>query len=201
LVAGSRGELAGVVRVAGYSSVVRSVLMPALAPLLRAHPKVQVHFVTREMRELQSLLARGEAEFVVLDRELARAGIESRKLGDETYALVESSKHRARDSVYLDHDPDDPVTREFLKKSEAPAPQRSFLGDIYGVLDGVRDGLGRAFAPQHLIAGVSGLRPVKGSRTEKIPVVLHFHAQPVYPRLQKAVLETFVSSCKALLEK
>lgn len=30
---------------------------------------------------------------------------------------------------------------------------------------------------------------------------LHFHAQPVYPQLQSAVLETLLGACKDLLEK
>lgn len=197
LVSAEQGELAGVVRVAAYSSVMRSVIVPALAPLLRAHAKVQIQFVTREMRELQGMLSRGEAEFVILDREVARAGIESRKLGDEIYVLIESSKHRARDTTYLDHDPDDVVTSEFLKKGSGDKPatsiQRSFLGDIYGLLDGVTEGLGRAVAPRHLITGSRGLREVKGAKPEKIPVWLHFHVQPVYPRLHRAVLEAMLA--------
>jgi hypothetical protein len=145
----------------------------------------------------------GEAEFVVLDREIARAGIESRKLGDEHYVLVESTKHRARDATYLDHDPDDPVTREFLKRSADKGAQasihRSFLGDIYGIIDGVTEGMGRAVVPRHLIAGARGLRAVKGSHSEKVPVHLHFHVQPVYPRLHRAVLEALLANSRGHL--
>lgn len=199
LVSGSQSELAGVLRVAGYSSVMRSVVIPALSPLLRANPKVQAHFVTREMRELQDILSHGEAEFVVLDHEIDRVGIETRKIGEETYSLIESSKHRDRDTTYLDHDPEDPVTRVFLKRSSAAKSQnairRSYLGDIYSVLEGVALGMGRAVAPKHLAAGLDGVRAVKGTPLERLPVVLHYHAQPVYPRLQRATLEALMANC------
>jgi len=35
-------ELAGIVRIAAYSSVLRSVIVPVLAPLLREHPRVRL---------------------------------------------------------------------------------------------------------------------------------------------------------------
>jgi DNA-binding transcriptional LysR family regulator len=197
LVSDAQGELAGVIRIAGYSSIMRSVVMPALAPLLREHPKVQAEFITREMRDLQSMLSRGEAEFVLLDREVARAGIESRKLGEETYVLAESSQHRSRAGVYLDHDPDDPLTHEFLhasgQKGGAPL-QRSFMGDIYGILDGVAQGLGRAVVPRHLIGGDRRIRVIKSSPSRSFPIVLHYHSQPVYPRLHRTVLEELVKN-------
>jgi DNA-binding transcriptional LysR family regulator len=194
LVTQGQGELAGILRVAGYSSVMRSMIAPALAPLLRSHPKLQAHFMTCEMRELTAMLSNGDAEFVVLDHEVARAGIEARKLGEETYVLVESANHSGRASTYLDHDPDDPVTRKFLKTAgEKSHVQRSFLGDIYGIIDGVSQGLGRALVPKHLIEGVRQVRIVPGSKSTRVPIYLHFHVQPVYPRLHQAALERFSS--------
>src|SRR5271156_5012173 len=35
-------SLAGTVRIAGFSSVMRSVVLPALAPLLKLHPKINL---------------------------------------------------------------------------------------------------------------------------------------------------------------
>src|SRR5688572_11451408 len=39
----SQRGFGGMLRIAGYSSVVRSILLPALAPLLRDNPNVQAH--------------------------------------------------------------------------------------------------------------------------------------------------------------
>lgn len=208
LVAGSTGELAGVVRIAGYSSVIRSVIMPALAPLLREHPRVQAHYLVRETKDLPALLGSGEAEFVIADREITRSGIETVSLGEETHVLVESDSHRGRDSIYLDHDPDDLATQEFLKrlpKGEAGSRsakepiQRTFVADIYGILDGVAQGLGRGVVSKHLLKDYEGIRLVRGAPTQKIPVVAHYHVQPVYPRLHQAVLRELEARCEQRL--
>jgi hypothetical protein len=52
--------------------------------------------------------------------------------------------------------------------------ERRYLDDIYGLIDGVKLGLGRAVLPQHLIKGVAGLTVANSERTLSIPVVLHF---------------------------
>lgn len=199
---GAGAPLGGVIRIAGYSSVMRSVIIPALAPLLRENPRVHAEFVTRETRELPGLLARAEAEFIVIDSEVKRSGVIARKLGEEHYVLVESARHRSRDGSYLDHEPDDPATQEFLKATgerSAASLSRSFMGDIYGILDGVAHGLGRAVASKHLIPEFPGVRQVRASRTQSVPVLLHYWEQPYYPRLHQAVLAELSKRCKELL--
>jgi DNA-binding transcriptional LysR family regulator len=199
----ARGEasLQGVLRIAGFSSVVRSVLLPALGPLVRSAPELVVHVASRELRELPELLRSGEADFVVLDRELGQSGIETAHLGEEINVLVESKRHAVRPRCFLDHDPDDATTERFMRLNRRSyEPQwRSFLDDIYGILDAAVEGWGRAVISRHMLASMPELSIVRGVRPLVTPVVLHFRRQPYYTRLHRQVVATLVESCPAIL--
>ncbi|MCU0687414.1 MAG: LysR family transcriptional regulator [Polyangiaceae bacterium] len=192
----------GSVRVAGYSSIVRSAVLPALAALFREHPRLQADVAVREMRELAGVLERGGADFVLLDRTHEAPGLEHVPLGHEELVLVESSVHRTRDGVYLDHDPDDQTTLRFLRQRRAlpRRVERSFFDDIYGVLEGVAHGFGRAVVPRHLLTPGMPVRVVSGVRPARAPVVLHAHRRASRPRAHEAAREALVRGVTALLE-
>jgi DNA-binding transcriptional LysR family regulator len=183
-------SLVGTVRVAGYSSVMRSVILPAIAPVFRDHPKLNAAINVREMTQLESMLARAAADFVLLDHVLERDGVEHEKLGDEELVLVESTQHDERREVYLDHDPDDETTIRFLRRSRSHMGriQRSFLDNIYGLIDGTVLGMGRAVLPRHLLSEDMPLRIVSGHKPIHVPVVLHYWKQPAYSRVHDAVV-------------
>jgi len=181
-----KGDLGGVLRVAGYSSVTRSLLLPRLAPLLKAHPRVQLSLQQRELRDLPGLLERGEADLIVLDSELDRAGVATAKIAEEELVLIEPATGTAPD-VYLDHDPEDLTTVQFLKRQGQKSLaklKRSYLDDIYGILDGVALGLGRAVVSRHLVTDPR-VRIVLMPKPVCTPVYLHWHEQPYYPRLHQ----------------
>ena len=184
-------SLVGTVRIAGYSSIMRSIIFPAIAPVFRAHPKLNAAVNVREMTELESMLARAGADFVMLDHVLDRDGLEHHKLGEEELVLVESTKYDERREVYLDHDPDDETTIRFLRRSRAQLGriQRSFLDNIDGLIDGAAHGMGRAVLPRHLLSGDLPLRIVPGHKPIHVPVVLHYWKQPSYSRVHEAVVE------------
>ncbi|MCB9253286.1 MAG: LysR family transcriptional regulator [Bdellovibrionaceae bacterium] len=198
---GAEAALAGSVRVAGYSSIVRSVLMPALAPLLRSHPEVRVELLSREMADLPEMLHRGETDYVVLDHVWQRAGVESVDLGEEKNVLIESTRYSERSTFFLDHDADDATTERLLRsRSDQLDPsRRSYLDDVYGVLDGVALGLGRAVVSSHLIPDGLPVKRVHGYGVLKNPVVLHFLAQPYYSELHQQVLACLEIGCKSRL--
>lgn len=185
--------LSGQVRVAGYSSVVRSVLLQRLAPFLRRNPRVQCELFSRELAELPGFLSRSEADFVVLDHKLERAGIEAVEIGFEEMVLIEATKHEAVPDVYLDHDAEDRTTENFFRGQPARLRpdrlRRSFLDDVYGILDGVALGLGRAVLSRHLVEKSARVRVVPGYRPLRSPVVLHFAAQPYYSKLHQETLK------------
>jgi DNA-binding transcriptional LysR family regulator len=193
--------LGGMLRVGGYSSVVRSVVLPALAPLLRANPNIQTHLQNDEMRLLPELLLTGQVDFIILDTHVHRADLEVVELGQEEYVMVESSEHPVDRSVYLDHDPNDTITQQFLSMQSAEVPdyKRAFLDEIYAIIDGVAMGLGRAVVSKHLVIGNPRVRVISSHRSMFVPVLLHFHKQPFFTELHKAVIQELRERCPPLL--
>ena len=192
------GGLGGMLRIAGYSSVTRSVLLPALAPLLRDNPNVQAHIQSAELPEL---LLTGNVDFIVTDTPIHRADIETIELGSEEYVLCESAKTAAPEQRYLDHDPSDTTTHRFFAAQSRAIPdyERAFLDEIYAVIDGVAAGLGRAVVSRHLIARDKRIKAVARYRSMAVPVVLQHHKQPYYTGLQKAAIAALTSKCADLL--
>lgn len=221
-------QLAGTIRIAAYSSVLRSVVMPALGELIRRHPAVDFDLQSREMRELGEALRRGEADLIVSDHPLQRQGIESQLLGYEENVLVESRGGCERPSHYLDHDIEDTTTERYLKahgadgfgrsasargsgdaargRSAARAARtdfytRSFVGDIYGILDGVALGLGRGVVSRHLLADRRDLRVIAPTKALRNPVYMHFYAQAWQPRLFTETLAALQSQAPKYLAR
>ena len=183
------GELAGVIRVASHLSVMRPVILPALAPLLGAHPKVQCELITVDLKGLPGMLKRGEADLVILDEALPWAALERFHLGDEAYVAIESACAPTRPDVWLDINPDDQVTERFFRfQGQSPTYRRSFTSDVYGIIDGAALGMGRAVVPRHMLAGRTDVRILPEYRAQKAGVWLHHYALPYYSRLQQSVV-------------
>lgn len=194
-------ELAGVLRIAGFSSVTRSVILPALSPLIRDARGVRVHAFSRELAELPALLRSGEADMIVLDRELVEAGFVNLELGVERNVLVEPVKKHVRNRCYLDHDPDDATTERFFRlNGRAWNPdERAFLDDIYGILDGVSLGWGRAVVSAHLLHDYPGIRRVRGYRPLLTPIYLVLRRARYRSRLHQAAIDALRERCPDLL--
>ncbi|MBU0741147.1 LysR family transcriptional regulator [bacterium] len=196
----AEGGLSGALRIAGYSSVMRSAVVPALGPLLRGNPGVHCEFFVREMGELPGMLKRAEAEFVVVDRALDWRDVITHTLGREEYVAIESATHRTREDVYLDHDPEDHATHWFFRdQPDVPRYRRSYMGDVYGILDGVAHGLGRAVMSRHLIGTDSGVRILPQYEPCAVDVVLHRYTECHASRLHAAALEALQAGCPGYL--
>ncbi|MBS1972134.1 MAG: LysR family transcriptional regulator [Bdellovibrionales bacterium] len=188
---GHAQELAGTFRFAGFSSVLRSVIIPALVPFLRKHPGVHIDFQSYEMFELPDVLKSAKADLAVMDYSLQKKNILEETLGHEEYVVIESAKQETPVDLYLDHGPEDNATESFFRE-QGKAPEfyrRSFMGDVYGIIDGVEAGLGRAVMSKHLIVNNSKVKLIKGYGAYKRPVVLHYFEQPYYSRLHKSILK------------
>jgi DNA-binding transcriptional LysR family regulator len=197
-------ELSGTLRIAAFSSVARSCVLPAIAPLFRANPRLAVDVSVGEMGAIAALLAQGATDFALLDHVVERPDVEHIALGFEQLVLVESRHFRMRDDVYLDHDPEDVTTMRFLKRSNVKTRyvRRSFFDDIYGVLDGAVHGFGRAVVPKHLLteAPADALRLVPETKPMRAPVVLHHYRQPSYTRAHEAVRDALISGVARALD-
>lgn len=186
----NRKSLTGLARIAGFSTVTRSVLIPLVADLIKLHPEVQIEVRTAELRDLPGLLFSGACDFTVLNRPIEKQGIENVQIGTEENVLIQSSAKNSRRDVYLDHDEEDTTTHDFLKLQgrKVPAFKRSYLDDIYSILDGVRYGLGRAVVPRHLTENIKGIEVVENLKPLKVPVYLNYYSQAFYTDLQKALI-------------
>ncbi len=200
LKAATSADLAGVIRIAGFSSVMRSVVLPILTTLQADHPALRLEVSSRETNELPDLLKRGEVDFIVLDGTLEREDLKVIALGDELNVLVEKKNYKGRD-VYLDHDENDQVTARYLKLQQRKSVkiQRHYLDDVYGLIDGVRLGLGRSVLPKHLIRGFKDLRIIHPETVLRIPANLHFYQAAYYSKLHQAVVEALSREVPKLL--
>lgn len=185
--------VAGVIRIGGYSSVLRSVLIPALKPVLAKNPSLQCQFVCTHMAELPGMLQRAEVDFIVLDYKLEKANLEAAILGKEDYVVIEG-KAGGPAEVYLDNNAEDRATELFFRaQGKIPKYRRSYFGDCYGIIDGVAQGLGRAVMPEHLVSQNPKLKILGGYKPYATDVVLHYYQQPFYSKLHRAVIEALAS--------
>jgi DNA-binding transcriptional LysR family regulator len=194
-------SIAGVLRIGGFSSVMRSVVLPALAPMLKKFNQVQLQIHTVEMQELLPLLKSGEVDFIISDLRYEREELESRELGTETNVLIEEKKYSGPD-IYLDHDEKDPTTINYLRltKAKLTQPRRHYLDDIYGLIEGVKIGLGRAVVPAHLIRNEKTLRVLRPKETLDVQVYLHYFKQPFYSKFHQLVVKELTENAPALLK-
>jgi DNA-binding transcriptional LysR family regulator len=193
-------ELAGGIRLAGHLSIMRPVALPSLAPLLREHPKVHCELINADLKRLPGMLKQGEADLVILDHKLPWAAVEAFHLGDEAYVAIESAHFTTRQDVYLDINPDDPITERFFQfQGAGPRYRRAYLADVYGIIDGVALGVGRAVVPLHLLAGRQDVRVLSAYRPQPTGVWLHHFTLPYYSRLQQAVVEILTRTCPKIL--
>jgi hypothetical protein len=78
---------------------------------------------------------------------------------------------------------------------QANAPdhyRRSYMGEVYGIITGVEQGLGRAVMSRHLLRGNPKIKILKGYK--------RYFQQPYYSRLHAEVVRQFERHCPELLE-
>jgi DNA-binding transcriptional LysR family regulator len=181
--------LGGEIRVGGFSSIARSVIVPALAPLLQKNSGLGFTLVTKELNDLFPILKNGEVDYIVSIQDPERQDIEAIYLGVEENVLVESK--RFKNSINcLDHDANDITTGNYFKvsKKDNKRFQRRYVDDVYGLIDGVKLGLGRAVLPKHLIKNEKDFKILRPEVILKIPMYLLFYKQPHYSKLHVLVV-------------
>lgn len=197
--------LVGSLRVGSFSSLTRSLALPALAPLAREHA-FRLSVFSRELEHLPELLRKGEADLVILDKELEREGVVSEFLGFEENVLVRSRKWKKAPAFFLDHDSEDLTTQRYLQKfghktvgPKAGKVERRFLDEVYNLVEGVRLGLGQAVVSRHLVDGDKELEIVEPSHVLRTGAWLHYPAQGYYPRLQLEARKALVAFGREML--
>ncbi|NQD37723.1 LysR family transcriptional regulator [Permianibacter sp. IMCC34836] len=203
---GATGKaLRGVITIAGFSSVMRSVVLPALTALIHANPEARLHFIWDEVAALPDLLFHGKTDFVISPSLIERPGYEAQLLGHERNVLIESQAASAIRDVYLDHEQGDHFSEQFLHRHDGSSDKpisRAYYMDIYGILDGVSRGLGRGVVPLHLVTPALQLKLADGyDRAWATPVLLQYQRQPYYTRLHQAVADCLLANAGPLLQQ
>jgi DNA-binding transcriptional LysR family regulator len=195
--------MSGHIRIGGFSSVVRSVLMPAVRELIAKHSALTIELMSREIRDLPRMLTQGEVEMVVTTALPFRDDMESHLLGYEEYVLVQAKGWKSHEEVYLDHDTEDRTTIEFLKLNgrNPKSIRRHYVDEVYAILDGVKLRFGKAVLPRHLIQAEKDLIVSKGFRPLKVPVMLQYFRMPFYSNLHQQLLRSIISVGNQILNQ
>lgn len=193
-------ELAGLLRIGGFSSIMRSVIQPSIGKVVRENRKLKLSLATKEMLELPDLLKRGEIDYMILDNRLDREELERISLGFEHNVLVQKKKYDGPE-IYLDHDSNDTVTEDYFKtaKKKTKKLERRYLDDVYGLLDGVTDSLGLAVLPTHLLTNHRDVEVLNPDVVLKTPVSIYFYKRPFYSKLHEVVLDQIIKSSRKIL--
>ena len=115
--------------------------------------------------------------------------------------MCEGTKYDGPDDRYLDHDPGDTTTHRFFTHQARTLPEyrRAYLDEIYALIDGVAQNLGRAVVSRHLVVHDKRIHVLPKWKSMAVPVVLHHHKQAYYTRLQRAAIAALVDNCPGLL--
>lgn len=179
--------LFGMIRVAGYSTITKSILIPLFANMLKEHPNLQLDLKSLEFTQMLPALESGEVDYVLTGQPIERKDICLIKVGEEHNALVESKHHQVADNVFLDHDENDVTTLNFIKQQPNPPSEwsRHYLDNIELIIEGVKSGIGRAVIPLHLIKNETDLTVVKGANVVLSPIYLAYYDKVYESSLDK----------------
>lgn len=183
-------ELSGVVRIAGFSSVMRSMIIPRLAPFMRKNPDVSIEFSSHEMYELEEILKTNNADYIITDYLPRLGGIESRKIDEEEYVMISAKKYKNIPHTFIDHGPNDNATESYFNfLGKEIDYKRAYMGDVYSIIDGVANGLGKAVMSKHLIENDKRFTIKKERARYLRPVTLSYYKQSYYSPLSMKIQE------------
>jgi DNA-binding transcriptional LysR family regulator len=177
-------ELSGVIRIAGFSSVMRSIVIPKVSNFLRKNPKVSIEFSSHEMFELEGILKSNRADFIITDYFPHLSQSIETQISEEEYVIIESKKIKKTSDTYLDHGPLDNATESYFKYiGKNQEYKRLFMGDVYSIIDGVSLGLGKAVMSKHLIENDKRFKIIEHKKRYIRPIVMTYIKQNYYSPL------------------
>lgn len=185
--------LSGVVRIATYSSILRSLIIPKIQKLIANNPSLSIEFSTHEMFELPEILKTNKADIIIMDEHPNIVGTNEIQIGSEEYVIIEPSNKKLKAQTpnkFLDHTPADNATESYFRHCGLDLDyQRGFMGDVYSIIDGVALGFGKAVMSKHLIENDRRFDIIKTRKKYYRPIVLSHFKQNYYSPLFKEVLK------------
>lgn len=184
------GEIKGSLRIASFSSIMRSIIIKKLTPFMKKYEGVSLEFMSYEVHELENVLKTNKADIIITDYYPSLSRSNSKKIGDEEYVIIESSRHKNIPNVYFDHTYLDNATSSFFEyQNNTQDYTRKYVSDVYGIIDCVKSGLGKAVMSKHLVDKESQLNIIRSKKSYKRPIVLSYMTQSYYSPIHLKVLD------------
>ena len=184
-------KIAGNIRLAGFSSIMRSLVIPKLAPLLEEHTNLDIELSSHEMFELENYLKTNRSDYIITDYFPNLIGCESIQIGHEEYVIIESKNHKFIPKKFLDHGSFDNATENYFDFQQMKKDySRLYMGDVYSIIDGVSLGLGRAVMSKHLIEKDKRFKIKKAKKRYIRPLVLSWRKLNYYSELHHLFLNS-----------
>lgn len=194
-------ELSGVLRVASFSSIMSSAVIPTLSNLMRNNPKVSLEFTAFQMQELENVLKINQADIIITDYLPQRPNLESIHIGGEEYVVIESKDFSSPNDIYLDHNMSDNATELYLSfQNQIQNYERRFMGNVYGIVSAVEQGLGRAVMSKHIIKNNKKIKTKKFPKRYFRKIYLSYFKKGYYSPLQKEVVSILKSETSDILK-
>lgn len=188
-------EIKGQIRIAAFSSIARSIVIPAFVTPLKENQNLSIQLYTDELRNLPELLYSSKADFIVYNQEIVKDGFESIHLGIEKNFHYEPKSGINKD-IFLDHDETDATTSGYFKIARQQIPtKKRYLDDVYGLVDGVKQELGSAILPQHL-ADKKTMRLKNKQISLDVPIYLCYRTAPYYTKIHQLVIKELKKAFK-----
>ncbi len=198
------GEIVTEIRIVTFSSLLRSIIIPMFKPLIKEHRGILMDWQWDEMFRLKSYIKDGKSDFVIADHEFNLHGVTCELLGYEENVMIAAKNledEKGRGDVFLDHDSDDDMTKRFFQFNKITKKvRRSYLSDVYGLIDGVKQGLGRAVVSRHLL-NLEEVQIIKKYKPLLTPVYLHYNTKPFYSKSQKLIISTLRKESRHYLKQ
>ncbi|MDO5642172.1 MAG: LysR family transcriptional regulator [Paracoccus sp. (in: a-proteobacteria)] len=196
--AGTQTRISGVVRLATVETLVTSLVTPALAPLLAAHPglNVEVRFAPATVN-----LHRHEADLALRLIRPERGNLRMRQLAQVGFGLYGAADGApsARHVVWPDA-ASLTVLRDWSRAFGADDAPCYAVNTLYGQVAAVAAGIGRGVLP-HFMARAAGLRlladRLPGGAAMARPVLLVTHADLAASRRVSAVADALADHITA----
>lgn len=184
-------KLKGAIRIGTFSTIGRSIVLPALDKFLQENSDVHFSYMMKELSELPPLLMSSGIDFVFMDQPLKKEGIESIFVGNEEYVHITSATQNLNQDIYLNHDEHDMMSFKYFEQMGTPKTtlKRKFLDEIYSVIDGVAQGWGVSILPEHLVKNDKRIKILNPKKKFSSPVYLCYRSRPYYSRTFKTALE------------
>lgn len=189
------------VSMAGPSSVIRSRIIPAVAPVMERNPHLAVTFNLSDTGSPAQLLKQGAADLVLLERKDVALEFDSKLLSPEQYVLVTPlswARRALKDIVekerIIDFDPSDEMTHRWLAKfgyQGLARQDRHFANNTDALAWLVSLGTGYSVLAKDFAESISASAPIAihgRNKTYEYEIALAWYPRPHKPDWLKTLL-------------